>query len=121
MRGLFQTLSYSVRRLIKNPGLSLIIALSIGLGIGANTTVFTWMESLVLNPYPLVKRPAELMAVNVTSADGRDSLPVSYPTYRDWCDQSKSFEGLVAHTLVRLNLRKGIDAVGEPVWGEMAS
>jgi putative ABC transport system permease protein len=74
MRGLFQTLSYSVRRLLKNPGLSLIIALSIGLGIGANTTVFTWMESLVLNPYPLVRRPAELMAVNVTSADGRDSL-----------------------------------------------
>ena len=121
MRGVLQTLSYSVRRLLKNPGLSLIIVLSIGLGIGANTTVFTWMESLVLNPYPLVKRPAELMAVNVTSADGRDSLPVSYPIYRDWCEQSKSFEGLVAHTLVRLNLRRGDDSIGEPGWGEMAS
>jgi predicted permease len=121
MRGLFQSLAYSVRRLRKNPGLSLVIALSIGLGIGANTTVFTWMESLVLNPYPLVKHPEDLMAVNVTSADGKDSLPVSYPTYLDWREQSKSFEGLVAHSLVRVNLRKGNDAAGEPVWGEMTS
>src|SRR4030095_16003137 len=100
MRGLFQSLAYSVRRLLKNPGLTLIIALSIGLGIGANTTVFTWMESLVLNPYPLVKRPADLMAVNVTSTDGQDSLPVSYPTYLDWRNTSKSFDGIVAHTLL---------------------
>ncbi|HEU4933871.1 MAG TPA: ABC transporter permease [Pyrinomonadaceae bacterium] len=121
MRGLFQSLGHSVRRLLKNPGLTLIIALSIGLGIGANTTVFTWMESLVLNPYPLVRDSDRLMAVNVTTGDGKDNLPVSYPTYVDWREQSKSFNGLVAHTLARFNLRKGSDAAGEPVWAEMAS
>lgn len=121
MRGLWQNLNYGVRRLLKNPGLTIIIALSMGLGIGANTTVFTWMESLVLNPYPLVRDSERLMAVNVTSSDGKDTLPVSYPTYLDWREQSKSFDGLVAHTLVRLNLRRGNDAAGEPVWGEMAS
>ena len=121
MRGLFQTVGYSVRRLLKNPGLTLIIALSIGLGIGANITVFTWMESLVLNPYPLVRDSDRLMAVNVTTGDGKDNLPVSYPTYVDWREQSKSFDGLVAHTGARLNLRKGSDATGEPVWAEMAS
>ena len=121
MQGLLQTLAYSVRRLVKTPGLTLIIALSIGLGIGANTTVFTWMESLVLNPYPLVRDSDKLMAVNVRTGDGKDNLPLSYPTYVDWREQSKSFNGLVAHALVRLNLKRGADAVGEPVWAEMAS
>jgi putative ABC transport system permease protein len=121
MRGLFQSLAHSFRRLLKNPGLTLVIALSIGLGIGANTTVFTWMESLVLNPYPLVKDSGRLMAVNLTNAEGTDSLPVSYPTYLDWRDGSKSFDGLVAHALLRLNLRKGSQAEGEPVWGELTS
>lgn len=77
MRGVFQTLSYSLRRLPKILGLTLVIAISIGLGIGVNTTVFIWMENLVLNPYPLVKDSENLMAVNVTSHDGNDSLPVS--------------------------------------------
>jgi putative ABC transport system permease protein len=121
MAGLLKTLNYSIRRLVKNPGLTLVITLSIGLAIGANTTVFTWMESLVLNPYPLVSNPEKLMAVNVTSADEKDSLPLSYPAYLDWRNQSKSFDGLVAHTLVRVNLRKASDADGEPVWGEMVS
>ena len=118
---MFQSLQYSVRRLMKAPGISLIIALSIGLGIGANTTVFTWMESLVLNPYPLVKDSETLVAVNLATSDGQDSLPVSYPTYLDWRDTSKSFDGIVAHTLLRLNLKRGSDAQGEPVWGELTS
>ena len=93
-----------LRSLVANPSFVVLAVLCLGLGIGANTTVFTWMESLVLNPYPLVRDSERLMAVNVTSSDGKDTLPVSYPTYLDWREQSKSFDGLVAHTLVRLNL-----------------
>ncbi len=117
MENLLQDLRYGVRMLLKNPGLTLVMALSIGLGIGANTTVFTWMESLVLNPYPSVKDAGGLVAVSLTNRDGsgKDSLPVSYPTYQDWRSASQSFDGLVAHTLVRLNLRKGSEAQGEPV------
>src|SRR5215210_1176252 len=109
MENLLQDLRYGFRMLLKSPGLTLVIALSIGLGIGANTTVFTWMESLILNPYPAVKDSGSLVAVNLADQDGSGtgSLPFSYPAYLDWRTASHSFEGLVAHALIRLNLRQG--------------
>ena len=55
MQNLWRDLRYSLRMLRKHPVITLIVALSIGLAIGANTTVFTWMETVVLNPTPLVK------------------------------------------------------------------
>jgi predicted permease len=120
---LWQDFRYSLRMLRKSPGVTLIIVLSIGLAIGANTTVFTWLESLVLNPTPLVKDNGMLVAVNSANKDGigGEADPFSYLTYLDWRDKTQSFDGLIAHTIIRLNVRQGNEPQGEPVWGEIVS
>jgi predicted permease len=120
---LWQDLRYSVRMLRKQPSVTLIIVLSIGLAIGANTTVFTWMEGLVLNPTPLVKDSSMLVAVNSANKDGTagEADPFSYLTYVDWREKTQSFDGLIAHAIIRLNLRKGDEMQGEPIWGELVS
>jgi len=84
-----------------------------GLVIGANTTVFTWMETLVLNPCPLVEGYNSLVAVNSANRDGvgAEAEPISYPTYLDWRDSAKSFGGIIAHTVTRLNLRESGEAI----------
>ena len=120
---IWQDLRYSLRMLRKNPGVTLIIVLSMGLAIGANTTVFTWLESLVLNATPLVKDSGMLVAVNSANKDGiaGEADPFSYLTYIDWRDKTQSFDGLIAHTIIRLNLRQGGEPQGQPVWGEIVS
>src|SRR5207302_681398 len=123
MGSLLNDLRYAIRVLAKSPGISLIIVLSMGLSIGANTTVFTWMESFVLNPTPLVRDSGILVAVNSANKDGSadEADPFSYLTYLDWRDQSKSFDGLLAHNITRLNLRQPDEPQGEPIWGELVS
>jgi putative ABC transport system permease protein len=123
MAMLIQDIRYGARMLYKRPALTLIIVVSMALGIGANTTVFTWMENLVLNPYPLVKDGDRLVAINAANTDGTASgaPPISYPTYQDWRDASQSFEGLIAESLARLNLRPEGEAQGEAVWAELVS
>ncbi|MDQ3744725.1 MAG: ABC transporter permease, partial [Acidobacteriota bacterium] len=123
MRTLWRDLRGGLRMVRKHPGLTLTVVLSIGLGIGVNTTVFTWMEALVLNPTPLVRDADRLVAVNTAKPDGTgiEADPFSYQTYLDWRDSARSFDGLIAHTLIRLNLRQGEETQGRPVWGEIVS
>ena len=53
-------LRYSVRSLLKNPGLTLAAVLSLGLGIGANTTIFTWVQAVLFRPIPIAADPGAL-------------------------------------------------------------
>src|ERR1051326_2355953 len=123
MTVLWKDLRGGLRMMRKHPGLTLTVVLSIGLGIGVNTTVFTWMEALVLNPTPLVRDADRLVAVNTARPDGTgiEADPFSYQTYLDWRDSVRSFDGLIAHTLIRLNLRQGDETQGRPAWGEIVS
>jgi len=68
MNVLWQDIRYAVRSLRRSPALALAAILSLALGIGANTTIFTLTNTLFLNPLP-VARPAELMAVFTLDAN----------------------------------------------------
>src|SRR5215510_14607166 len=105
MQSLVQDMRFAARILAKQPAFTLAIVLSIGLGIGANATVFTWMEGVVLNPYPASQEYSRLVAVNSANQDGTGagSLPFSYPAYRDWLDAAQWFDGLSAEALLRAN------------------
>ena len=120
---LLQDTRFAVRTIRRTPALIFVVVISIGLAIGVNTTIFTWMESLILNPYPAVEDAHRLAALNTAyqEEDGNGATPVSYPTYKDWRDTAQSFDGMFVEFAARLNLRAEGQPSGTPVWGEMVS
>src|SRR2546423_13633403 len=91
MRTLIQDLRYGARMLLKRPGFSLIAVITLALGIGANLTIFSFVDTMFLRPLP-VREPYQLVAVGL----GRDG-GFAYPAYIHFRDHNKSFESLAAH------------------------
>jgi len=79
----WQDLRYAARTLVQAPAFTIAAIVSLALGIGANTTIFTLLNALFLNPLP-VERPWELVAVFTTASRNATQfgnlLPLSYPT-----------------------------------------
>src|SRR5262249_3789773 len=131
MNTLLQDMRFALRGLRKNKGLACVIALSIGLALGANTTIFTWMESLLLNPYPHIAAADRLVALNTANADGSadGEPPISWPEFQDWRARMTTFDGMAAWNVARFQLRLPDEShnraqtwsQGEPVWGLMVS
>ncbi|MCI0366632.1 MAG: ABC transporter permease, partial [Phycisphaerales bacterium] len=99
---LIQDVRYGVRVLMKSPGFLIAAVLSLALGIGANTTIFTMINSVFLQPLP-VEKPSELMYVYGTDASNTQSvfgsfLPVSYPNYVDYRGQNDVFLDLAVYS-----------------------
>ena len=123
MSTLLQDLKSGARLLLKSPGFTLVAALSLALGIGANTTIFTLVNAVLLNPLP-VEDPAQLVSVWTTDERNNNSalgfLQVSPMNYKDLRDQNRVFSGLTAHTGLPLNISGG---TGEPqqVFGEIVT
>lgn len=110
---------HGARMLVKRPGFSLVAVLLLGLGIGANATIFSWVRHFVLQPIPGVERLDELVAVRGTTLTRRD-ISYSYPNYRDTRDAKPSgVSGLIATRGVALNVRTTGDP--ERAWAEMVS
>jgi predicted permease len=113
-----QDLRYSLRVLMKRPGFALIVTLTLALSIGANTTIFTWIKAVLLQPLPGIERPEEL--VEIWGATRNNSaLSTSYLDYLDFRERNEVFSGLVAHQVLPLNLGRG--AKPERVWGTIVS
>src|SRR5215475_2528545 len=91
---MFQDLRYGARMLVKSPGFTFVAALTLALGIGANTAIFSVVEAVMLRPLPY--RNSERLCVLWKSVPARNIEWdwTSYPTIRDWHEQSKSFEDM---------------------------
>ena len=91
-----QDLRYAVRTLRKSPGFALVAVLTLALGIGANTAIFSVVDAVILRPLPYPE-PARLVELwgNVKRAKV-ERRGASYPDYVDWRDQSQSFERMAA-------------------------
>lgn len=97
-------LRYAVRALIKGPGFTAIALLTIALGIGANTAMFSVVNAILWRPLPY-PRPEQLMMVWVYNPrQGFDKDVAAYPTFNDWRNQSHSFEHLAAYFGASLSL-----------------
>src|ERR687895_557874 len=90
-------LRHSARMLLANPGFSLIAILSIAMGVGVNTTMFSMADGLILRPLA-VERPSEVVTLATVSPDGILPRPVlSYPDYLDIRARARSFASLVVY------------------------
>jgi len=109
-------LIYTLRRLIHMPGSVLVVALSIGLGIAANATIFSLVSKFVLAPAP-VGDPPTLTTIFRTYDNGSCCNALPMPVYRDLRSQAKSFSGVTAYDeLVPASIGGGSEP--ERVWGQ---
>src|SRR5215470_15343199 len=117
METLFHDLRFGVRRLIKTPGFTVIAVLSLALGIGANTAVFSLVNLILFRPLP-VANPQEVISVSAVGKEGQLAA-FSYPNYLDFRDRNEVLSGLLVYRFVGVRLsRNGND---EKVWGNLVS
>jgi len=100
---MFEDLRYALRALVKHRGVALVAVLSLGLGIGANTTIFTLVNAVLLRPLP-VEDPARLVAVNTLDSHNPGFVMCSYPNFKDYRDRNQVFSSLLLHTTITINL-----------------
>src|SRR5262249_26395750 len=95
---MFQDLRYSLRMLAKRPGFTLIAVLTLSLGIGANTAIFSVVNAVLLRPYAYIDTDRWAFLYEKPSAEGLKGggLAVSIPNYLDWKRQSQSFSRRIA-------------------------
>ena len=105
MNTLRQDISYGVRMLVKHRGLSAVAVLTLALGIGANTTIFSVVNAVLLRPLPFAEPEQLVLAFNTTSQIPRDW--VTYPDLQDWRQQSQLFSSLSGFAAQSVNLTGG--------------
>src|SRR5216683_838741 len=106
METLWQDLRHSVRMLLKRPGFTFTVVITLALGIGANATIFTWTKAVLLAPLPGIERPDQL--VEIWGATRHNSaLSTSYLDYLDFRDRNSALSGLIAHQVLTMNLGRG--------------
>ncbi|MBO0857956.1 MAG: ABC transporter permease [Chloracidobacterium sp.] len=111
MESLLQDLRFGVKMLFKNPGFTLIAVVTLALGIGVNTAIFSVVNALLLRPLPYL-RPEQLVKVFQTRPDpAKGILPSiwSYPRFEILRDQNRSFAAVAGFNLSPFNLT-GTDA-----------
>ncbi len=103
MSGLYEDLRYGLRALIKYRRFTAVCVFSLALGIGANTTIFTLINAVLLRPLP-VKDPATLAALYTLDAHNPGFWGCSLPNYRDYRDRNQVFSSLLLYTGIGINV-----------------
>jgi macrolide transport system ATP-binding/permease protein len=118
MQTLFQDLRFGLRQLIKRPGFTLLAIISMALGIGANTAIFSLVDTVVFRPLA-VRNATELQELYGTIQNGTVYTLQSYLNYKDYRDRNQAFSGLIAYRLVVASLSH--NGNNERVWGAVVS
>jgi macrolide transport system ATP-binding/permease protein len=106
---LLQDLRFAVRSCRKRPAFLAVVVLSLAIGIGINTTIFTWLKAVYLNPLPGVPDARHLVTINAAYKFG-DGYSNSYPDFVYIRDHSRLFIGLFAHEMEALAVSDGKSA-----------
>jgi predicted permease len=118
MTSFWKDLRYSLRMIAQAPGYAVIAILTLALGIGANTTIFSWINATLLNPIPGLASPREVVSLSL--GRGADTpFPFTYPDFEMLRQGQQSFAGLTGCNATPMSLT----GKGKPerVWGTVAS
>ena len=96
MNSLWKDLRYGMRTLLRRPGFALIALLTLALGIGANTAIFSVINALILNPLNIADAD-RVVALWRTARDKRDKGPASYLDLQEWRAQANGFEAIAGY------------------------
>jgi len=120
---LWQDVRIGYRMLRKNPGFTFVAVVSLAIGIGVNSAMFSFADALLLRPLPVL-RPSEVVTVGSDSAGGFLADRLSFVSYRDYLDfrnQSKTFGGLVAYNLATFGFSPQAGALPHMKMGMLVS
>lgn len=118
MQNLIKDIRYGVRMLMKNPGVTLVAVVTLALGIGANTAIFSGVNAFLMKPLP-VPRPNELIRPMEVAEDKELNDEMSYPDFADYRAQSTSFVGLAAEDMVPVAI--DTENQNDVIWGQVVS
>src|SRR6476660_748902 len=106
METLFKDIRYGVRMLLKSPGFTIVAVLSLALGIGANTAVFSIISSFLFAPLP-VDDASRLVSISTSAAKNPGPLPTSHLNFVDYRDKSEAFSDILAYSFAPVNYSGG--------------
>lgn len=118
MRALWQDLRNAARALSRRPGMVSVAVLTLALGIGASTTVYSWIHSFLLNPIVGIADQSRVVEV-APLVPGQEFSSVSYPDFESYRDRTRSFSGMAVHVFSAVGLAG--DDGAERAWAEVVS
>lgn len=118
METLLQDIRFGFRQLVKKPGFAVLAIISMALGIGANTSIFSLVDTALLRPLA-VKEPSQLVELYGTLQNGAEWSLQSYPNYKEYRDRNTVFSGLSVYRVVVSSLT--VNNSSQRVWGYLVS
>jgi len=119
MSAIIRDLAFGLRMLRRSPWFTVIAVLTLGLGIAVNTTVFSWIDSVLLHPFPGVGDPRGLALIETVTPAGEYLVTTSYTDYRDYRDNLKLVSGVALGRFTPLSV--GADGKTARAWAELVS
>jgi len=104
MQAFLQDLRYGARMLLKNPGFTLIAVITLALGIGANTAIFSVVNAVLLRPLPYHEPEQLVRLLSMDMTSGARDIGASMPDYREWRKRNQSFAHLAAFDTNNYNI-----------------
>ena len=100
---LVQDVKYAVRMLLKEPGFTAVAVLALALGIGMNTTVFTFVNAVLIRGLPF-EDSHQLLHVDLRNTSTSDEFPASWPEFEEWRSRTKTFSDLAGFRGASMNI-----------------
>ncbi len=117
MSTLVADIRYSVRSLLKHPGLTVAAILSLGLGIGANTTIFTWVQAVLFRPIPMAADAGSIRIAAMENREGQ-SRSWSYPNFEDFRSRATLVDAIAQDDQT---FSIAVDQTAERAWGGLVT
>ncbi len=112
---MLQDLRYALRQLRKSPGLAVVVIVTVAVGIGAVTTVMTWTNAILFNPWPEVRDARQLRFLSASVGNGGNGYSQHYSEYEYLRQHARNFSELTVHELMPVDLA-GTGAPPERYW-----